>query len=113
MVAEWSARAIWRVEHDGPIVSLADSYEGKKLNTPYDTVVKFDGSIYWTIRAGTLVVTGMEGADLQRYIETHSVLRLSPDGDEVSLATDELQYTNGFALAPDEPILYVADTLEP
>ena len=110
VVAGWSTRTIWRVEHDGSIVTIADSYEGKKLNTPNDIVVKSDGSIYWTDPSGALFIPGMEGEDLQRYIDTHPVLRLSPDGDEVSLVTDELQYPNGLAFSPDESILYVADT---
>ena len=37
-----------RTEHDGSITVLADSYDGKRLNSPNDVVVRSDGSIWFT-----------------------------------------------------------------
>ncbi|GGA56786.1 hypothetical protein CYANOKiyG1_77750 [Okeania sp. KiyG1] len=37
-----------RTEKDGKIITLADEYNGKRLNSPNDLVVKSDGSIYFT-----------------------------------------------------------------
>ena len=37
-----------RTEVDGTITVLADSYQGKRLNSPNDVVVKSDGSIWFT-----------------------------------------------------------------
>ena len=44
----WSARTMWRLEPDGSKTVLASHYQGKKINTPNDVVVRSDGSIYWT-----------------------------------------------------------------
>ena len=41
-------RRVTRTEYDGSITVLADSYRGKKLNSPNDLVVKSDGSIWFT-----------------------------------------------------------------
>lgn len=42
------ARSIVRTEYDGTITTLIDSYQGKRLNSPNDVVVKSDGSIRFT-----------------------------------------------------------------
>src|SRR5581483_5752873 len=42
VVAGWGARTVWRQEHDGSCTVLASHWEGKKLNTPNDIVVKRD-----------------------------------------------------------------------
>jgi gluconolactonase len=42
------ARAVQRTEYDGRVVVLADSYRGRKLNSPNDVVVKSDGSIWFS-----------------------------------------------------------------
>ena len=41
-------RHVERTEHDGTITVLADSYDGKRLNSPNDVVVKSDGTIWFT-----------------------------------------------------------------
>ena len=41
-------RRLTRTEHDGSITVLADSYKGKRLNSPNDAVVKSDDSIWFT-----------------------------------------------------------------
>ena len=55
---EHGARRVTRTEHDGTITVLADSYRGKRLNSPNDVAVHADGAIYFTdpaygSRAGT------------------------------------------------------------
>ena len=50
-VAGHARRNVWRLETDDPhgqVTVLADSYEGKKLNSPNDVVYKSDGSLYFT-----------------------------------------------------------------
>jgi gluconolactonase len=50
-VAGHARRNVWRFEKldpKGPITVLADSYQGKKLNSPNDLVYKSDGSLYFT-----------------------------------------------------------------
>ncbi|MFX7768303.1 SMP-30/gluconolactonase/LRE family protein, partial [Acinetobacter baumannii] len=41
-------RAVVRTEHDGSIPTLASHWQGKRLNSPNDVVVKSDGSIWFT-----------------------------------------------------------------
>jgi len=50
-VAGHARRNVWRMESLDPkaqITILADSYQGKKLNSPNDLVYKLDGSLYFT-----------------------------------------------------------------
>lgn len=68
LVAGWASRSIWCVEPDGSITTLASHYEGKKMNSPNDIVVKSDGSIYWTDSPGALFNVGMAGDDVQQYL---------------------------------------------
>ena len=46
--AEHGDRRVTRTEHDGTITVLAESYDGKRLNSPNDVVVRSDGTIYFT-----------------------------------------------------------------
>ena len=41
-------RSVVRTEYDGSITTIADSFDGKRLNSPNDVVVKSDGSIWFT-----------------------------------------------------------------
>jgi gluconolactonase len=45
---EHSGRRVVRYEHDGSITVIADSYQGKRLNSPNDIAVHQDGSIWFT-----------------------------------------------------------------
>ncbi len=101
VVAGWSARTIWRVEHDGSITTLVTHYQGKKINTPNDIVTRSDGSIYWTDPPNGLIFPGMVPEDAQQYIDVHGVYRLSPDGKEVSLVTGDDVYPHAIAFSPD------------
>jgi gluconolactonase len=109
LVAGWSWRRVWRMELDGSITTLCSQWEGKKLNTPNDIVVKSDGSIYFTDPSGALFNVQMQGEDVQRYLDFHGVFRISPDG-KTTLAIEDCVYPNGLAFSPDESLLYVNDT---
>ena len=109
VVAGWSWRRVWRMEADGTITTLCAEFEGKKLNSPNDIVVKSDGAIYFTDPSGGLNNVEMHGDDLQRYIDYHGVFRISPDG-KTTLATRDFVYPNGLAFSPDESLLYINDT---
>ncbi|MGH7876152.1 MAG: SMP-30/gluconolactonase/LRE family protein, partial [Candidatus Dormibacteraceae bacterium] len=80
VVAGWGSRSVWRIEPDGLIRTLASEYRGARINTPNDIVVRSDGVIYWTDPSGALFIPGMEGADVQRYLDNHPVFRLDLDG---------------------------------
>ena len=48
VTCEHDSRRVTRTEHDGAITVLADSYNGRKLNSPNDVVVARDGAIWFT-----------------------------------------------------------------
>lgn len=45
---EQGNRRVTRTEHDGSLTVLADSFDGKRLNSPNDVVVRADGSVWFT-----------------------------------------------------------------
>jgi gluconolactonase len=105
VVAGWGGRTVFRIEKDGSRTTLADRWQGKKLNSPNDIVVKLDGSIWFTDPVGGLFNVGMVGADLQRYLDDQPVFRISSDGKEMKLVTDDFVYPNGLCFSPDEKLL--------
>ncbi|HVB76201.1 MAG TPA: SMP-30/gluconolactonase/LRE family protein [Candidatus Nitrosotalea sp.] len=109
LVAGWGSRSVWRIEPDGVVRTLASHYRGVRINTPNDIVVRSDGRIYWTDPSGALFIPGMEGDDLQRYLDNHPVFRLDPDGTVVEAVAD-VSYPNGLCFSPDESRLYINDT---
>jgi gluconolactonase len=110
IVAGWSSRTVWRLEHDGTLATLASHFEGRKLNTPNDVIMRSDGSIYFTDSDGGLFIPAMDGEDLQRYLDFSGVYRISPDGKGLQLVVRDLAFPNGLAFSPDERLLYVSDT---
>jgi gluconolactonase len=111
VVCGWSWRRVWRLEEDGTVTTLCSEFEGKKLNSPNDLVVKSDGSIYFTDPSGGLNNVEMHGEDVQRYIDYHGVYRISPEG-KTTLAVKDFTYPNGLAFSADESLLYINDTRE-
>ena len=107
VVAGWGGRTVFRLEKDGSRRTLADRWEGKKLNSPNDIVVKSDGSIWFTDPPGGLLNVGMVGDDLQKYLEVQGVFRISPDGRAMTLVAADNVYPNGLCFSPDEKLLYV------
>ena len=101
-MCEGDGRQMSRREHDGAIVTLADRWEGKRLNRPNDVVCHSDGSIYFTNPGGRL-------DPAEREIDFSGVHRIAPDGIVTAVVTD-IEYPNGLAFSPDESILYVTNT---
>lgn len=107
LVAGWGGRTVFRFEKDGSRKTLADRWEGKKLSSPNDIVVKSDGSIWFTDPPGGLLNVGMVGDDLQRYLDNQPVFRIAPDGKAMTVVADDNVYPNGLCFSPDEKLLYV------
>jgi gluconolactonase len=107
LVAGWGGRTVFRFEKDGSRTTLADRWEGQKLSSPNDIVVKSDGSIWFTDPPGGLLNVGMVGDDLQKYLDIQGVFRISADGKKMTLATADFVYPNGLCFSPDEKLLYV------
>lgn len=110
VVAGWGSRTIWRIEPDGKHTVLASKYDGVKLGTPNDVVVKSDGSIWWTDTDGALFIPGMCGDDVQKYREYNASMRLSPDEKTITVIDRDCEGPNGLCFSPDESLLYINDT---
>jgi len=110
LACEHANRRVSRTEPDGKVVSIADKYDGKKLNSPNDVVVKSDGSIYFTDPPyGLSADFGNPGV---QELPFQGVYRLSADGKNLALLVDNFNKPNGLAFSPDESILYIDDTDE-
>ena len=90
----------------GKFVTVVDKYQGKRLNSPNDLVIKSNGDIYFTDPPYGLP-KGAE--DPAKELEFQGVYRLKTSG-ELTLLTRELSRPNGLAFSPDERTLYVANS---
>jgi gluconolactonase len=106
---EHGGRCISRTEPDGRKIVLVDRYQGKRLNSPNDLVVKSDGTIWFTDPPYG-IISDYEGYKAESELGDCYVFRFDPASGELSVVTDELDEPNGLAFSPDEKILYVADT---
>ncbi len=97
-------RRIARIESDGTETVLADNYQGKRLNSPNDLVLKSDGSVYFTDPPFGLPKVY---DDPNKELTFSGVYRIK-DG-EVDLLIDDLPGPNGIAFSPGEDFLYVGD----
>ncbi len=104
IACEHSNRRVSRTEPDGTIVTLVSEYNGSRLNSPNDAVVKTDGRIYFTDPPfGLTSAYGIPGI---QELPFDGVYRLSPDGETLELLEADI-YPNGLAFSPDEKVLYV------
>jgi gluconolactonase len=109
VTCEHGARRVTRTESDGSITVLASHYQGKRLNSPNDVVVKSDGTIWFTDPPYG-IISDYEGHKAESELGACYVFRLDPHSGELSIVTDELDKPNGIAFSPDEKTLYVSDT---
>ena len=105
---EHLARRVTRTEHDGTISVIADGFEGKRLNSPNDVVVKSDGSVWFTDPSYGILMD-YEGDRADSEIGACHVYTVDPFG-EISIVADDYVKPNGLAFSPDESHLYIADT---
>jgi gluconolactonase len=106
---EHGGRCISRTEPDGRKVILVDRYQGKRLNSPNDLVVKSDGTIWFTDPPYG-ILSDYEGYKADSELGDCYVFRFEPKTGDLTIVTDEVIEPNGLAFSPDENVLYVADT---
>ncbi len=118
LAAEHNGRRVTRVAADGGRAVLAEQFQGKRLNSPNDLVVKSDGTIYFTdppygVQPSTPGVPRPEGWWTKpipgKEQACHGVYRIDPDG-RLHLVVDDFALPNGLAFSPDEAVLYIDDS---
>jgi len=103
------ARRVVRTEIDGTITVLADSYQGKPLNSPNDVVVKSDNTIWFTDPSYG-IMSNYEGFKAEPEQATRNVYRLDPASGALTVVCSDFGQPNGLAFSPDEKKLYIADS---
>ncbi|MFC1912592.1 SMP-30/gluconolactonase/LRE family protein [Chloroflexota bacterium] len=106
IACEHSGRRITLTETDGTIKVLADRYEGKRLNSPNDVVVRSDDSIYFTDPP-----YGLRNQTDWKELPYNGVYLITSNG-ELTILSADFDRPNGLAFSPDESILYVNDTVQ-
>jgi gluconolactonase len=90
---------------------IATHFEGKRLNSPNDVVVRSDGRIFFTDPPYGIkeerIAAGRE--PIEPELAFHGVYTIAPQGS-LALLIDDFDRPNGLALSPDERTLYIADT---
>jgi gluconolactonase len=105
---EHGTRRVTRTEIDGQITVIADTFDGKPLNSPNDVVVKSDGTI-WFSDPHYGIMTDYEG--LRSSQENPCVVYcLDPKVGTLTPVVMDMNCPNGLAFSPDESTLFVADT---
>jgi gluconolactonase len=101
-------RSITRTELDGSITVLAARFNGKRLNSPNDVIVKRDGTIWFT-DPHYGINTDYEGGKQAPELPAN-VYRLEPASGELTVVADDFAGPNGLAFSPDEQRLYICES---
>jgi gluconolactonase len=109
VTCEHGGRRVSRTEFDGSVTTIADRWNGKRLNSPNDVVVRSDGSIWFTDPAYG-IDTDYEGDKAESEIGACHVYRVDPGTGAVEAVITDMVRPNGIAFSLDERQLYVVDT---
>lgn len=104
LACEHGNRRVSRTLPDAGTATLVDRFDGGRLNSPNDLIVRSDGTVYFTDPPYGV-------ADNLRELSFQGVFRVDPQG-ALHLVADDMNRPNGIALSPDERLLYVADTAD-
>jgi len=108
VTCEHLTRRVTRTEYDGTITVICDRYEGKRLNSPNDIVVKSDGSIWFT--DPHFGILGHYEGELAEQELPMNVYRVDGKTGAVTVVADGIKAPNGLAFSPDEKILYIVES---
>ncbi len=105
VVCEHGNRRVTRIEADGRVTVLAESYQGKRLNSPNDAVYRSNGALYFTDPPYGLA---KRDEDPYKELPFNGVYCLAEEA--LRLASTDLTRPNGLAFSPDERYLFVANS---
>ncbi|GAB2897758.1 SMP-30/gluconolactonase/LRE family protein [Paraburkholderia jirisanensis] len=108
VTCEHLTRRVTRTEYDGTITVLAERYQGKRLNSPNDVVVKSDHSIWFT--DPSFGIAGFYEGEQQEAELPQCVYRIDAHTGEVTMVADDVIGPNGLAFSPDEKLLYIVES---
>ena len=109
ITCEHGTRRVTRTEPDGSITVLVDQFQGKKLNSPNDVVVKSDGTVWFTDPPYG-ILSDYEGHFAEGEYGGCYVFRFNPATGALDAVVEDFNKPNGIAFSPDESKLYVVDT---
>jgi gluconolactonase len=110
VLMEHGDRRVSRLEKDGKKTTLADRWDGKRLNSPNDGVFKSNGDLYFTDPPYGRMIKGKGASEFPGVeLDYCGVYRLTKDG-KLSLLTKEMTKPNGITFSPDEKTLYVSNS---
>jgi gluconolactonase len=108
ITCEHGGRRVTRTEYDGTVTVLIENWQGKRLNSPNDVVVKSDGSVWFTDPPFG-ILGNYEGHKAEPEL-AQGVYRIDGESGEVSLVTTDVLGPNGLCFSPDERFLYIVES---
>ncbi len=103
-INEHGNHRVTRIEKDGTVTVLAESYEGKRLNSPNDLVYRSDGTLYFTDPPFGLPRFFDDPRKELPFSGVYSIHK-----GKLQLVSKDLTGPNGIAFSPDEKYLYVGN----
>ncbi|BBK43137.1 gluconolactonase [Allostella vacuolata] len=108
VTCEHDTRRVTRTEYDGTITVIADRYDGKRLNSPNDVVVRSDDSIWFTDPPFG-ILGHYEGTTAAPELPTN-VYRVDGRTGQIAVVAGDINRPNGLCFSPDESKLYVIES---
>ncbi len=108
VTCEHQGRRVVRTEYDGAITVILDHFDGKRLNSPNDVVVKSDGSIWFTDPPFG-ILGNYEGDRAVPELPTN-VYRVDGRSGAATVVAGDVNGPNGLCFSPDEKRLYVVES---
>lgn len=109
VTCEHLTRRVTRTNFDGSITVIADTFDGKRFNSPNDVVVRTDGTIWFTDPSYG-ISSDYEGDAAKPEQDGCHVYCADPTTGKVTRVASDFVRPNGLAFSPDEKTLYIADT---
>jgi gluconolactonase len=106
VTCEHAGRRVTRTEYDGTITVLIDRFEGKRLNSPNDVVVRSDDSVWFTDPLYG-IANDYNGSIAPQELPTN-VYRVDKSG-RVTVVAGDIDRPDGLAFSPDETKLYIVE----
>jgi gluconolactonase len=103
-INEHGNHRVVRLENEGKVTVLADSYQGKRLNSPNDLVYRSDGTLFFTDPPFGLPKFFDDPRKELKFSGVYSIYK-----GKLQLVSKDFNGPNGIAFSPDEKYLYVGN----